>query len=64
MGSPLDHALTDIFVGFTVLSSPNKLVVYFRYVDTFCLFNPGGFGGVFFFFFFFFYSVNYITLAF
>ena len=43
MESPLRPGGTNIFVGFHekgLLSSPNKLVVYFCYVDnTFCLFN-------------------------
>ena len=43
MGSPMRSALADIFVGFHekgLVFSPNKLVVYFCYVDdTFCLFN-------------------------
>ena len=43
MGSPVRSALANIFVDFNergLLSSPNKPVVYFRYIDdTFCLFN-------------------------
>ena len=43
MGSPVGPALANIFKGFhekRLLPSPNKLVVYFCYVDdTFCLFN-------------------------
>ena len=54
MGSPMGSALANIFVGFHergLLSSPNKLVVYFRYVnDTFCLFNNEIEAGLFFIF--------------
>ena len=43
MKCPLGPALANIFIGFhekKLLASPNKLVVYFHFVDSmFCLFN-------------------------